>query len=160
MSASFQLTLVWSQISLFEAGLVDPYNDWTERHLTQGFTWRPGSVSFKVPALHGKVHVTVELIDHVEVDDNSRWAMLVPFSTFAGNVEISTIEESQPLDLPSGRFAVLYQAGLNDDGEAWTRFGFQQLTGDYPVVPTILRGDDEVHADAHRLLMEAEPAYA
>lgn len=160
MSVRFQLDLAWSQVSLFEAGLADPFNDWTEGHLTQGFSWRPGSVSFKVPAKQGRCDVTVELIDVVSVDPDAQWAIVVPFTTFGGQLEVSTMQADQLIELPSGTFTVLYQTGLYDDGQPWVRFGFQQTPSRMRVEPTILRGGHEVFADVHGLLMDAEPAVA
>jgi hypothetical protein len=155
MSLQFQLQLAWSQISLFDANLSDPFNDWTEQHLLQGFTWRPGSISFKLPVREGRVEVSVDLVDRIQVECDARWAIVVPFTTFAGLVEVSTIESSELLEVPAGRFAVIYQTGVRDR-QAWAHFGFL-ASPLVPVEPTILRGDHEVYA-RNGFLMEAEPA--
>lgn len=149
---SFRLDLAWSQVSLFDANLADPFNDWEERHLAQGFTWRPGSVSFRTPLNQGEIDVTVELVDAVRVDPEAERAIVVPFTTWAGLVEVSTIAGSRVLDVPPGRYAVLFQTGVLD-GQSWCSFGL--LASPYrPVHAAILRGD---HPDLD-LLMEAEPA--
>ncbi|WNZ26896.1 hypothetical protein HJG54_28635 [Leptolyngbya sp. NK1-12] len=44
--ASFQLRALYNQVAVFDPSLEYPYNDWLPQHAAQGFTWRPGSVSF------------------------------------------------------------------------------------------------------------------
>ncbi len=154
-SLKFQLELAWSQISVFDANLVDPYNDWNETHLAQGFTWRQGSVSFKLPVRSGNVSVDIELVDQLTVDPSARWAIVVPFITWAGVIEISSITQSELIEVDSGRYGLLYQSGIRD-GEAWVSLSLMPA-GRLPIEPTILRCDDELHP-TEPLLMEAEPA--
>src|SRR6186713_55455 len=98
-SLRFQLELAWSQISVFDANLVDPFNDWNEQHLGQGFTWRPGSVSFKLPVRSGRIDVNVELVDQIALSPNAQTAIVVPFNTWAGVVEISSITQSELIEI-------------------------------------------------------------
>lgn len=154
-SLKFHLELAWSQISVFDANLVDPYNDWNETHLAQGFTWRQGSVSFKLPVRSGQVAVDVDLVDHLAVDPSAQWAIVVPFITWAGVIEISSITQAELIEVDSGRYALLFQSGVRD-GEAWVSLSLM-AAGQMSVEPTILRSDDELHP-SFPLLMEAEPA--
>lgn len=155
-SFRFQLELAWSQISVFDANLNDPFNDWTEQHLSQGFTWRQGSVSFKLPVRSGRIDVVVELIDQIAVSPNAQYAIVVPFITWAGVVEISSITQSELIEVDSGHYALLYQAGFHDDGEPWVALSLM-AAGRIPVEPMVLRSDDELHP-TEPLLMEAQPA--
>lgn len=155
MAIDFNLELSWSQVSLFDANLTDPFNDWSEGHLNQGFSWRPGSVSFKLPTRTGGLEVTVDFIDSLNLMSEARWAIVVPFHTWAGVIEISTMSQSELVEIPAGRFALLYQTGIRD-GRAWAHFGLLALNGT-EIEPRVLRGDDVVLADAP-ILMEAEPA--
>lgn len=45
--ASFSLEIAYGQIGVFDASLAQPFNDWTDAHVRQGFSWRSGSVSFR-----------------------------------------------------------------------------------------------------------------
>jgi len=155
MGIEFNLELAWSQISLFEANLTDPFNDWNERHLAQGFTWRPGSVSFRTVERHGDIAVTVDFIGQLAVDPEAHRAVVVPFTCWGGVVEISTIAQSELLEIPAGRYALLYQVGVSH-GQQWVKFGLLEAPF-MPVEAVILRGDSEVDGRVH-LLMEAEPA--
>jgi hypothetical protein len=155
-SFQFQLQLAWSQISVFDANLADPFNDWSEQHLAQWFSWRPGSVSFKLPVRSGEIGVHVELADHVVVDPSAQMAIVVPFVTWAGVIEISSITQAELIEVDSGRYALLYQAGVRDDGHAWVSLSLVPA-GRVPVEAEILRSDGELVSNTS-LLMEAEPA--
>lgn len=154
-SLQFQLELAWSQISIFDANLVDPYNDWNEQHLAQGFTWRPGSVSFKLPVRSGTIDIDVDLIDHLTVDPTAQSAIVVPFVSWAGVIEVSSITQAELIEVESGQYALLFQSGVRD-GQAWVSLGLMPASRN-GVEPMILRSDDALHAD-QPLLMEAEPA--
>lgn len=41
------LYLPYSKFCVFLSSLDQPYNDWSDRSYTQGFSWRAGSVSFR-----------------------------------------------------------------------------------------------------------------
>jgi hypothetical protein len=45
--AIFQVFVGYSQLSVFDPSLSEPFNNWTPGHVAQGFAWRPGSASFK-----------------------------------------------------------------------------------------------------------------
>lgn len=155
MALDFNLELSWSQVSLFDASLTDPFNDWTEAHLNQGFSWRPGSVSFKLPTRTGGLDVSVDFIHSLYIIPDARWAIVVPFHSWAGVIEVSTMSQSELIEIPPGRFAVLYQTGIRQ-GRAWAHFGLLALTGE-EIEPRVLRGDTVVRADVP-VVMEAEPA--
>lgn len=133
----------------------DPFNDWTEQHLAQGFSWRAGSISFKTPVRHGDIDVTVDLISNIVIRTDAARAILVPFTTWGGLVEISSIAQSELIDIPPGRYAVLFQSGIRN-GRSWCTIGLLESTVT-PVEPVILRGDDDLDPRIE-LLMEAEPA--
>jgi Competence protein J (ComJ) len=155
MAISFSLELAWSQVSLFDANLDDPFNDWNEQHLAQGFSWRPGSVSFKTPLRHGEIDIALDLIDAMVLAPDASRAIVVPFTSWGGLIEISTISGSEVVDIPPGRYALLFQTGIRG-GRSWCSFGL--LDAPYmSVEPVILRGDEDL--DPHvELLMEAQPA--
>ena len=155
MALQFTLELAWSQVSLFDANLADPFNDWNEQHLAQGFSWRPGSVSFKLPARQGELDVCVDFVEAINVDADARWAIVVPFTSWAGVIEISTMSQSEVIEATPGRFALIFQTGIRE-GRTWAHFGLLDSSF-MPVEPVVLRGDSLVNANLE-LLMQAEPA--
>lgn len=154
MALNVQLRLAWSQISVFDANLSDPFNGWNEKHLRQGFAWRAGSVSFRTPLREGTIDVCINLPMTPLVRHEATQAIIVPFTTWAGLVEISTIDSRELIEIPPGRYALLYQHGT--DGESsWCSIDFIP-SAFQPVEPAVLRCDDG--AIPTDLLMEAEPA--
>lgn len=154
MALNVQLRLAWSQISVFDSNLADPFNGWNERHLRQGFAWRAGSVSFRTPQRDGTIDVCVNLPMTPLVRPEATTAIIVPFNTWAGLVEISTIDSSELIEIPPGRYALLYQHGR--DGESsWCSIDF--IPSAYqPVEPSVIRCDEGMVPDD--LVMDAEPA--
>jgi Competence protein J (ComJ) len=49
--AIFQVFVGYSQLSVFDPSLSEPFNNWTPGHVAQGFAWRPGSASFAIRGL-------------------------------------------------------------------------------------------------------------
>ena len=43
----FIIDVSYSQIAVFNSELENPFNDWTDQHVLQGFSWREESGSFK-----------------------------------------------------------------------------------------------------------------
>jgi hypothetical protein len=71
-------------------------------------------------------------------------------------IEISSITQAELIEVDSGRYALLYQAGVRDDGRAWVSLSLVPA-GRVPVEAEILRSDGELVSNTS-LLMEAEPA--
>lgn len=102
----FNLEVSHSQIAVFRSSLKQPFNDWTQRHVDQGFAWRPGSVSFRTLSESGPHEVEIGLTDQGVADAAAR-VIEVPFEVPAdGAVEVATISDSTPLILPAGRYCL------------------------------------------------------
>jgi hypothetical protein len=69
----------YNQICVFDASWDKPFNDWSNLHVQQGFSWRAGSVSFGAIE---NVETEVEVVqrDSFSLDSNSIRAIAVPFA--------------------------------------------------------------------------------
>lgn len=107
-STTFNIDVSYSQIAVFLSSLQQPFNDWTQRHVDQGFAWRPGSVSFRTLVESGTHLVQLEVADHAgPVDAAVVRAIEVPFEVPAGgDIEVSSISDSVPLSLPPGHYSL------------------------------------------------------
>jgi Competence protein J (ComJ) len=65
-----RLIISHSQIAVFDPSLERPFNSWTDAHVAQGFSWRPGSVSFSTLCEWGRYDVEV-IVD----GDGAPWPM-------------------------------------------------------------------------------------
>ncbi|ALV28013.1 competence protein ComJ [Pannonibacter phragmitetus] len=92
----------YRQLSVFASSLSQPFNDWTDQHVAQGFAWRPGSVSFRTMSEVGTHIVDVEVVDRLNaVHPDTLRAIEVPFEVPPdGEIEIGSISETVPLTLP------------------------------------------------------------
>jgi hypothetical protein len=100
-----QIYLSFSQICVFQSSLENPFNDWSERNFSQGFSWRPGSVSFRALTEDGDHHVCLFINEPVpSLPTNCVRAFKVPFGNIDGEVEIASISDSAQLDIPPGQY--------------------------------------------------------
>jgi hypothetical protein len=171
--ASFELGLLYALIYVHNYGLEYPFNDLRDQHIAQGFSWRPGSVSFKPLNLSFCLAVEVWLEDKVYLRPDTVRAILVPFSiTSSEGVVITDVTAADPGDevvlIPEGEYALVFETGFREEyrnnpeyrGEdidmlpTWCRFTFVPGEG---VQAAILRVDAEL-SPVYPLLMEAQPA--
>lgn len=104
MASSVTADVSPSQLVVFASALQHPLNDWTDRHVAQGFAWRPGGESFRTIAEAGTHEIEIDVTEHVDVlSPDSVGAIEVPFEVPTdGAIEVGSIADSVPLSLPSG----------------------------------------------------------
>ncbi|WP_172627023.1 competence protein ComJ [Bradyrhizobium ivorense] len=146
------------QLAVFASSLKDPYNDWTKQHHSQGFTWRPGSVSFRSMVGAGYHWVEVEVVNHAgPVQPDAVRVIEVPFEVpVDGAIEVGSIAETFPLSLPAGSFLLRCEfmppSGTDEDERVRLTFA-KEDTPRFAVV----RADPELSV-GDELLTTARPA--
>ena len=153
----FRLFVSHAQLAVFRSDLQNPFNDWIDQHVAQGFAWRPGSVSFRSLVESGMHSVSVEIVDRLcSLDAAVVRAIDVPFDVpESGCIEVSSISDSIPLALAPGSYLLrceFHAPGL--DGNEHVRLVFSK--GD-PVGFSITRADPDLDA-GKELLTTAEQA--
>lgn len=108
MAATMALDVSHAQLALFDSSLKQPFNDWTDRHVGQGFAWRPGSVSFRTLVDAGAHVIEVRVADRMgPMRDDAIRVVEVPFDVPQdGALEIGSIAETLPVSLPAGTFVL------------------------------------------------------
>ena len=149
----FDLDINYAQLSVFDADLERPYNDWTPAHVQQGFAWRPGSVSFALPdAKAAQVTVTLAA-SRVTPGPSAKRAVVVPIVKHDADLVVGSIMSTEhQLALPAGRYGLLFEA--SDDAPCSVNLTFYPSTEDEFAV--LLAGKD-MNPDAP-IVREAEPA--
>lgn len=150
---SFETEIFYSQIALFQYGLDNPFNDWNETHVNQGFSWREGSVSFGTLSSDGDCKITVRLTKKIEIDDDIIRAIVVPFKVEKGGLEIGSVVETVAIDIPEGNYEILFKANSTNNTEHYT---FSFIESENPTA-RVLKADNELNLPDD-LLMEANPA--
>jgi hypothetical protein len=145
MTMAFTLNVSYSQVAVFDSSLSQPFNFWTDKHVAQGFAWRPGSVSFCTLAEAGPHSVEVLVTSaEVEVSSDAIRVIQVPFEVPAtGAIEVASIADSVPLSIPSQMYALRFEC-LRPNSESDIKFvftaipapKFQVLRSDLPLVAT------------------------
>lgn len=157
--AEFPLEITYSQVAIFDPGLEQPFNNWTEEHFNQGFVWRMRSVSFRTPLRAGIAQVCVQTVDppppgqQFELKPDTVIAISVPFEVVDGSVEIASVFKGEISEVENGKFELIFEAGLAKP-KPWCRFTFIRRPIDKA---QILRGAEHLKPPPE-LIMTAEPA--
>ncbi|AFC33246.1 competence protein J [Paenibacillus mucilaginosus 3016] len=155
-----ELLISYAQLAVYASGLSNPFPEWTDRHLRQGFAWRPGSVSFAaLEDVHSEIMVS--LGGKPAPDRDAVRAISVPFTvTGGGGITVSSIlSRSYSYDLPHGSYELLFQAvplPAPEPKAPKVRY-LLHFTPNAQAEAQILKRDQTL-APTLPLLMEAEPA--
>lgn len=153
MHESFELYVLYYQISVFNPDLAYPFNDWRPQHVQQGFSWRSESVSFGTIEC-GDVNVEVKTDQQIVLEFWAQRAIIVPYKVSASNViEIATIVNSKKVKLDSGSYSLLYQHSFREEK---LRCSFTFVNNNN-IEPNIMIADPKLNP-IYPLLMDAEPA--
>src|SRR5882724_9928927 len=146
----FQIFVSYSQICVFDATLLRPFNNWTPQHVAQGFAWRPGSACFKT--LQESQTYNAELLTkEIEIPASAIRVIAVPFfAPSSGMIEVASISGGQQIELSPGPYELRFEALPGPE----IRFVFSK--GREPRF-IVLRKDGEI-APAVPLLETAQPA--
>src|SRR4051812_42082110 len=124
MKVIFTLDVSYGQLCVFDGNLPNPFNDWSDEHVRQGFSWRKGSACFRTLNEGGPVLVEVGEADHIELKPFTTRAISVPFTVVPNSsVEVATVTESKRIEIEPGEYQLVFEAGILD-GKDWCRFTF------------------------------------
>lgn len=147
----------YRQVAVFQAALPNPFNNWTDGHVAQGFAWRPGSVSFATLEESGVIDAEVARAAPTGTDLSATRSIAVPFEVDeSGAVEVASIGDGVALKLPPGPYRLTFEHGVAPGGRMWCRLWFEATPG-VVAEAIVVKADESLHPGAP-LLMEAEPA--
>jgi Competence protein J (ComJ) len=154
MEVTFNIPIFYAVLAVIDEGLNESYNAWRQQHIDQGFSWRPGSVSFRTLRDVGNQSVTVRRADQTNPRPDAQRSILVPFTVSPpGRLANSDLMEDQFINMPGGSYSLLFETGYDVDSEIWCDLTFVPGA---PATAQILRAD-AVLSPSYPLLMEAEP---
>jgi hypothetical protein len=157
MVSTLEFELTFGQLAVFESALEKPFNDWTARHVAQGFAWRSNSVSFRSLVESGRHSVEVRLESKVgALHAETVRAIDVPFDmTGSGAIEIGGISETVPILLPPAKYLLRCEF-LAGNSEPAHRIRLTFANGEAARF-AVVRADAELSSH-DELLTDAEPA--
>jgi len=155
-STDFALMVTHSQIIIFDPSLDVGFNDWTDQHVAQGFSWRPGSVAFGTLDEGGPHLVRLIVGAH---DSNVAGARVidVPFHVPPdGRIEVASIPSGQQLHVPPGTYQLRFEAFFAASDDALPVIALRFRPNDEPVFAVVV-ADSDLNPGPE-LLLTAQPA--
>jgi len=153
--SKFKIYISYSQLCVFVSSLDQPFNDWSDRNFSQGFSWRPGSVSFRALEDAGNHDIHLYINEQIsKVDTKCIRAFQVPFEASDNEIEIGSISSSKLIQIKPGHYSLqveFYEAR----GDCLPVVIVRLNTGDADFL--ILQSDQEIIADGEFDLL-AHPA--
>lgn len=151
------ISVSYSQLTIFDRSLDRPFNGWTDKHVAQGFSWRPGSVAFRTIEDSG-LHLLTILLEADE-DESTPPAIRVidvPFEVPPnGSIEIGNIADSVVLELPPAVYQLRFEC-LERANHPCSRVRLLFERNDNPHF-RVVRADSEIDPGTE-LLVTASPA--
>lgn len=137
---SIELDLSYSQFIFFQKDMENPFNDWDEISIKQGFSYRRDSIGIKTFHEYGKVKILVSN----SIDRNEKAIRIIKFPFLVKNngIEFSTVTESFIYNLKNGNYEVLIQGWTEKDHVDVFHFSF--IETDKKTEIEYLRYDPEI----------------
>lgn len=152
---NFDPLLTYSFMTVHSPNLSRPFNQWAHVHSDQGFSWRPGSVSFGTIDSNGPFPTTVELRKSYIPSSQAIRIIKVPFEVGPEGIIFSDPNEGWPVLIPAGYYAVYF--AIEPIGEDVWRYTITFVPSESEVKAEIIKADNLL-SPPPELLMEAEPA--
>lgn len=155
--ASFVLEISYAQLAVFDASLAQPFNDWSDAHVRQGFSWRPGSVSLRTIESTGPIAVQVFQSRTLDVGTSRAERIItVPFTVpVSGEIEVASIMYGASLLLPASEYELTFEHGTSTEAGMWANLYFERAL--QVVSPRIVRADAAL-VPPRTFVMTAGPA--
>lgn len=116
MNHKFEIYVSYSQVAVFLPELQEPFNPWTDDDVEKGFSWRPGSVSFRTTVEAGEHSIRV-CQDGNDVGAKSIVrSAIVPFEVPEnGLVEVGSISDSRVIAVEPGLYSLTFELLGHDE---------------------------------------------
>lgn len=153
MSTHQSLSVSYAQITVFQASVAEPFNDWTQAHVNQGFAWRQDSVSFRTKADDGPHEIAIACRLYPDAPIEGLRVIEVPFTVSGFHpVVIASIGDEFAVEIPEGSYALRFAIAADDV----RRIALSFLKTDTPGF-RILRADADL-SPSGPLVTHAQPA--
>lgn len=122
---NFNLEISYSQIGIFLVNLDDPFNEWNENHIAQGFSWRKESVCFGTLSNEGQCRIVVGIRDKLTYNQQATRVIVVPFVVEENGIEVASITEGIEILIPKGNYEIVFSARAaknNEDTDSYEIF--------------------------------------
>jgi hypothetical protein len=148
-AASISIFITYGQMAVFDSASDHQFHNWTTPHFEQGFSWRPGSVCFRLLEEGGQYNVDVIVSELVSISPDAIRVIQTPFEVQAStSTEIGSMTESVPIFVPSGIYNLRIECFPIPDGADGGRVRFVFTKTSSPAFK-ILRADAAITISEH-----------
>lgn len=108
MNEYISATITHSQITVFQSDVAE-FNEWDNDHVAQGFSWRPGNVSFGLPDTDNDslVQISDQPLQQNHTTNDIERVIEVPFKIVSG-VVVGTTYDDYEFDIPAGLYQLKF----------------------------------------------------
>jgi hypothetical protein len=104
------MPVLYGQIVAFSSELSNPYNDWDDGHISQGFSWRPESVSFSIPSEIAVLDLHIELDNFEKIERRCIRVIKVPIILgITKKIEVGNILNTLDFEMKYDKCTVTFQ---------------------------------------------------
>ena len=151
----FVPALIYSFIVVSLPTLEHPYNNWNSTHGAQGFSWRPGSVSFGTFDADDDALISVELQNSYISPTAAIRIIKVPFQVEEDGITlIDPLTQEWRVPIPEGNYALFFAI---EPFEASWKYSLTFVSEKALSEAEIILADEWL-SPPEELLMHAEPA--
>ena len=153
---NFALDISYSQLVVFQKGIENPFNDWEDTHVNQGFAWRPGSVSFGSLLADEESLIQINTKSQVGISKNSIRAIVVPFEITQNCIIVASVTQEIKVNVLNGTYELVFNVIPRSSKHRFNIYVLSFAEHKNPK-PRILLADKMLNPP-NQLLMEAKPA--
>lgn len=108
-----ELNVSYRQFSIFNADIENPFSNWTDKHVEQGFTYRDNIIG--IMTINENCNLDIKLNKDSIIYDNSIRGYIFPFSVNSNEViEVASISDSFQVSIAKGQYSLIIQLQEND----------------------------------------------
>lgn len=156
VEVNFTLDISYSQLVVFQKGIENPFNDWENTHVDQGFAWRPGSVSFGSLLADEESLIQINTKSQVGISKNSIRAIVVPFEITDNCIIVGSFTQEIEVNVLNGTYELVFNVIPRNSKHKFNKYELSFIEHKNPKARILLA--DKMLNPPEQLLMEAKPA--
>ena len=136
-----ELELSYKQFCIFNETVSNPFNDWSEANVAQGFSISEGSIS--VMTINSDGILKVSISTDSSILDNARRIIEFEYQVKDENISIATINSEMKIHIKKGLYKIRVQLCKESEESELCYLSFSKKEDD-DKLPRYLRFDEEI----------------
>lgn len=136
-----ELNLSYKQFCIFNYDLENPFNNWNDSHVQQGFVIRENSISVMTISTEGIL--CIDILSDDRIIDKAQRIIEFDFTVVNDVVEIATITDSFRIKIKNGQYKIRVQLFSESDGKDICFISFLKKQ-ENEILPKYIKFDSEI----------------